>query len=98
MPYDPTPEDEMALLEEFQFSVQWNGALYDESCLQIVAGSHRRPRTAEEREVMLNDPMGDMPDQMPVHLAAGQAVYYNPQLFHRGNSRAVCGARRCMHV
>lgn len=94
------PEEEVAILARHQDGVQWNTALYDEACLRIVPGSHRRPATAEEREVQFRRPMEPMPGELIVELKAGQGVYYNSQLLHRGVYPA--GRRRetlhaCLH-
>jgi hypothetical protein len=65
------------------FGTQWNAALYDESCLIIVPKSHNRVRTAQERQITLESPLGEMPGQLVVHLKAGQAVFYNNNILHR---------------
>jgi len=79
-----TGEAELKHLTELQCGVQWNGALYDESCLCIVPGTHRRNMTPGERDVLLNRPMDKMPGELIVDLKAGQTVYYNANLLHRG--------------
>jgi len=81
---DFPPEEEIKELTKRQYGVQWNTALYDEACLYIVPGSHRRPKTEEEREIVLSRPKDFMPGQMAVRLKAGQGVYYNANLLHRG--------------
>jgi hypothetical protein len=78
------PEEERAALLEIQHGVQWNTALYDEACLHIVPGSHVRASTQEERDIVKNRPCDLMPGQMAVELKAGQGVYYNANLLHRG--------------
>lgn len=81
---DQPPERELEALMRVQHGVQWNTALYDEACLYIVPGSHRRPSTDEERDVVKHRPQEPMPGQFIVELQAGQGVYYNANLLHRG--------------
>jgi ectoine hydroxylase-related dioxygenase (phytanoyl-CoA dioxygenase family) len=79
-----SPAEEEAILAQHQDGVQWNTALYDEACLWVVPASHRRAATPEEREVLFRHPMEPMPGEMVVELKAGQGVYYNSLLLHRG--------------
>ena len=81
---DLEPADELARLQALKFSVQWNTALYDESSLIIVPGSHTRAKTPRERAIAVDAPRSDMPDQLVVELKAGQGVYYDANLLHRG--------------
>ncbi|MBI4552470.1 MAG: phytanoyl-CoA dioxygenase family protein [Candidatus Latescibacteria bacterium] len=81
---DLPPDEEVAELRKLQLGVQWNTALYDEACLHIVPASHLRPKTETERDVVFNHPTDSMPDQLTVELKAGQGVYYNANLLHRG--------------
>ncbi|KAI8582289.1 hypothetical protein K450DRAFT_228260 [Umbelopsis ramanniana AG] len=77
-------DEERELLKIPHYGTQWNTALYDESCLFVVPASHHRIRTAEEREITVNDPLSrNMPDQLQVHLKAGQTVFYNNNILHR---------------
>jgi len=80
-----TAEEIKALAKDSgkQSGVQWNTALYTDSCFIFVPGSHIRPRTAVEREVTLNRPYDPLPTQMVLTLEAGQTVFYNPNLLHR---------------
>src|SRR6202011_1578229 len=78
------PEEEEALLATRQDCLQWNTALYDEACLRIVPGSHRRASTPAEREVWFRSPEERMPGELVVKLKAGQGIYYSEQLLHRG--------------
>src|SRR5438270_5479071 len=78
-----SPEEEEALLARLQDGVQWNTALYDDACLLVVPGSHRRAATPAEREIQFRRPMDPMPGQRVVQLAAGQGFYHNAQLLHR---------------
>jgi len=65
---------------------QWNLALFDDESLIVVPGSHARIRTEEERAA---DPFEkEMPGQMLVKLKAGDAVFYDNNILHRGAYRA----------
>ncbi len=81
---DLPPEEELTELKKLKHGVQWNTALYNETCLYIVPGSHRRPKTPEERHIVFNHPQDPLPGQFPVTLEAGQGVYYDANLLHRG--------------
>ena len=83
-----TPEDELAQLhlksppDRPQSHAQYNIALYRDSSLIVVPGSHRRARTEEERNA---DPFEDnMPGQKVVTMEPGDAVFYDSNIFHRG--------------
>jgi ectoine hydroxylase-related dioxygenase (phytanoyl-CoA dioxygenase family) len=80
------------LMAGLKSHVQLNGALYDDETLYIVPGSHRRVITDAEREMFQNSPKGDMPNQMPVKLKAGDIVFYNANLLHKGYNKS--GAKR----
>lgn len=91
------PDEELAQLKRVTFGVQWNTALYDEACLYIVPGSHLRASTPEERDIVQNRSLDPMPEEMTVALKAGQGVYYNANLLHRGKyPKAVC--RETIHA
>jgi hypothetical protein len=81
---DLDPEDEAAALALPQSSVRWNFALYDDPCLFVIPGSHRRPKTPQEREVCVSRAWVALPGEERVCPGAGQAVYYNTDLLHRG--------------
>lgn len=81
---DLEPADELARLQALKFSVQWNAALYDENSLIIVPGSHVRAKMPRERAIVTDEPQADMPGQFVVQLKAGQGVYYDANLLHRG--------------
>ncbi|KAF8346334.1 hypothetical protein F5887DRAFT_961418 [Amanita rubescens] len=73
---DASEEQEREALVRWHHGVQWNTALYRDSCLYIVPGSHKTPRTLEQRkhsETMKppNDPF-DMPGVMQVNLGPGE--------------------------
>ncbi len=82
IPPSATPEEELVKLSQPAWHAQWNLALYDDSSLSVVPGSHTRARTEAERAA---DPYGeDFPGQTPVHLGAGDVVFYNNNILHRG--------------
>jgi ectoine hydroxylase-related dioxygenase (phytanoyl-CoA dioxygenase family) len=101
------PEDE---IEDWLFSperhhnsVQINLPLVDEQCLWVVPGSHRRPNTDEENAVFAGSKHYsaidvEMPGAIPVALRAGQAVFYNNNLIHRGHSTDSTASRRTLHM
>ncbi|KAL2019377.1 hypothetical protein VTK56DRAFT_9668 [Thermocarpiscus australiensis] len=61
---------------------QWNLALYDDDSLIVVPGSHARARTQAEREA---DPYeACLPGQVRVELKAGDVVFYDNNILHRG--------------
>ncbi|KNZ62058.1 hypothetical protein VP01_1319g4 [Puccinia sorghi] len=67
--------------------VQWNLALYQDECLFVVPGSHIRTRTPIEREITtqsLDVGVEKMPNGICAALAAGEAVFYDPEILHRG--------------
>jgi len=77
-----TAEEEMERLGRPAFHAQWNLALYDDASLIVVPGSHKRARTDVERAA---DPYEDnMPGQEVVHLSAGDVVFYDNNILHRG--------------
>jgi ectoine hydroxylase-related dioxygenase (phytanoyl-CoA dioxygenase family) len=81
---DLPPDEEQAELNRLKLGVQWNTALYEEACLVIVPGSHCRPKTPQERHLVFNHPKDPLPGQLAVRLKAGQGVYYDANLLHRG--------------
>ncbi|CAE6398762.1 unnamed protein product [Rhizoctonia solani] len=81
-----TLEEEITALKTNFYGVQWNTALYDDACLFVVPGSHREPRTPEQRALSLtqdppHDPM-DMPEAICVKLKAGDTVFYQNNILH----------------
>ena len=84
---DASPDGEVpleTLLNRLRSHVQLNGALYDDETLYIVPGSHRRELTDAERAVIQQTPKADMPNQLVVKLKAGDIVFYNSSLLHKG--------------
>jgi ectoine hydroxylase-related dioxygenase (phytanoyl-CoA dioxygenase family) len=77
-----TPAEELARLQKPGYHTQWNLALYDDSSLVLVPGSHKRARTDDEREA---DPYAEeLPGQITVALKAGEVAFYNNNILHRG--------------
>ncbi|KAL9005294.1 MAG: hypothetical protein Q9188_001920 [Gyalolechia gomerana] len=69
-------------LKEPAWHAQWNLALHDDDSLIVVPGSHKRARTDQERAA---DPYEkDMPGQLVVQLKAGDVVFYDNNILHRG--------------
>ncbi|PLW43695.1 hypothetical protein PCASD_08297 [Puccinia coronata f. sp. avenae] len=85
-------EERRRLSSKVQYGgVQWNLALYHDECLFVVPGSHLRTRTAIERQVTTNCTQAgiqgdgvEMPNGICAALAPGEAVFYDPEILHRG--------------
>ncbi|EHY56758.1 hypothetical protein HRR83_002160 [Exophiala dermatitidis] len=89
---DVTPEEEERLLEEkspkgHQLHAQYNIALFDDSSLIVVPGSHRRIRTETERTADPYEP--HLPGQVVVELRPGDAVFYDSNILHRGSYKGI---------
>lgn len=82
IPASASVEEELARLRKPGDHAQWNLALYDDSSLVLVPGSHKRARTDKERAAEPYEP--HMPGQITVHLKAGQVAFYNNNILHRG--------------
>src|SRR5690554_1851755 len=96
-------EDWLFSPERFHNSVQINLPLVDENSLWVVPGSHNRPNLEEENKAFAGSkhyaPVGvEMPGGIPVKLKAGQAVFYNNNLIHRGYSEKMKIPRRTIHM
>lgn len=77
-----TAEEELERLNKPAYHAQWNLALYDDSSLVLIPGSHKRARTDTERHA---DPYeAHLPDQITVKLKAGEVAFYNNNILHRG--------------
>ncbi|EON66521.1 hypothetical protein W97_05766 [Coniosporium apollinis CBS 100218] len=79
---DASAEEEEKRLGEPGWHAQWNLALWDDRSLVVVPGSHRRARTEEER--MARPYEEHMPGQKVVEMGAGDVVFYNNNILHRG--------------
>lgn len=74
-----------------QLHAQYNIALFDDASLIVVPGSHRRPRTDEERNA---DPLAQsLPDQLLVELKPGDAIFYDSNILHRGIYKGIDTSR-----
>ncbi|KLO07408.1 hypothetical protein SCHPADRAFT_909526 [Schizopora paradoxa] len=81
-----TTEEETEALGKWHYGVQWNTALYEDSCLFVVPGSHKVPRTPEQRALSETpeapkNPL-DMPGAIQVTLQPGETVFYNSNILH----------------
>ncbi|KAE9399678.1 hypothetical protein BT96DRAFT_919984 [Gymnopus androsaceus JB14] len=80
------PEEEKVALDQWHSGVQWNTALYEDSCLYVVPGSHKVPRTPEQRarSSTLEPPSNpmDMPGAVLLTLKLGETVFYNSNILH----------------
>ncbi|KAF8915054.1 hypothetical protein CPB85DRAFT_1375230 [Mucidula mucida] len=67
-------------------------ALYDDSCLYVVPGTHKVTRTPEQRSLSTTmDAPGnplDMPGAIAVALKPGETVFYNSNILHVGTYSA----------
>ena len=82
IPPSATPQEELAKLLEPAWHAQWNLALYDDNSLIVIPGSHARARTNGERKA---DPYEEnLAGQLRVRLRAGDIVFYNNNILHRG--------------
>ncbi|KIW56919.1 hypothetical protein PV05_05534 [Exophiala xenobiotica] len=84
---DVSPEEEERQLKEKspngrQLHAQYNIALFDDASLLVVPGSHRRVRTETERAAAPFE--ANLPGQLVVELAPGDAVFYDSNILHRG--------------
>ena len=82
IPPEATGEEELGRLKEPAWHAQYNLALWQDDSLVVVPGSHVRNRTQTERDA---DPLAQsLPGQLVVHLDAGDIVFYNNNILHRG--------------
>jgi hypothetical protein len=93
--------EEERLIEEAspggrQMHAQYNIALYEDSSLVVVPGSHRRARTSGER--MVGPYEEDMPGAKVVRLGEGDAVFYDSNILHRGVYRGIKGDGSAVEV
>jgi len=79
-PTASSSEEEEILGKEMRHA-QWNLALFDDESLIVVPGSHRRARTETER---VTGPFEEMEGQVVVRMKAGDVVFYNNNILHRG--------------
>ncbi|TPX13325.1 uncharacterized protein E0L32_006298 [Thyridium curvatum] len=82
IPATADPEQEMERLGKPAFHAQWNLALYEDTSLVVIPGSHKRARTETERNA---DPYeAVLPNQLVVRMEPGDIVFYNNNILHRG--------------
>ena len=62
--------------------LQWNVALYDDSFLHVIPGSHLRRNNAEERKTERRLGVVPLPGTTAVDLQAGDGVVYINQILH----------------
>ncbi|CDO68524.1 hypothetical protein BN946_scf184998.g21 [Trametes cinnabarina] len=86
VPENATEEEEREALSVWHHGTQWNTALRKDSCLYVVPGSHKVPRTTEQRAHSSTlDPPQDplaMPGAVQVTLQPGETVFYNNNILH----------------
>ena len=82
IPPNVSTEQELERLSAPMMHAQRNLALYPDSSLVIVPGSHKRART--EMEHNANRYEDDMPGQKIVKMEAGDAIFYINNILHRG--------------
>lgn len=81
IPWSAPPSQEASILSLPAFHTQWNLALYDDTSLELIPGSHKRVRTASERTTPLDQ---KMPGATVVALRAGDVAFYDNNIIHRG--------------
>ena len=86
-PRETSDEQLMALLRKPKVHTRWYVPLVPDSCLQIVPGSHLRPNTEEEQQILADDPNGDISEQQVIELKVGQVVFWDGNTVHRGVMR-----------
>ncbi|KAH8665797.1 phytanoyl-CoA dioxygenase [Tricladium varicosporioides] len=82
IPATATAEEELDRLNKPSFHAQWNLSLYDDSSLIVIPGSHVRARTDIERNAGPHET--GLPGEIQVHMKAGDVVFYNNNILHRG--------------
>ena len=75
-------EEEEARLKAPILHAQWNLALFDDESLIVLPGSHARSRTLEERNAEPYE--ANLSGQKFVKMKAGDLVFYNNNILHRG--------------
>jgi ectoine hydroxylase-related dioxygenase (phytanoyl-CoA dioxygenase family) len=96
-------EDRLFSEKRFHNSVQINLPLVQEDALEIVPGSHRRANNELEQRAFGGTkhyaPVdAEMPGALKVSLKAGEAVFYNNNLIHRGFAENPEVPRRTLHM
>nr|POE56804.1 hypothetical protein CFP56_33776 [Quercus suber] len=95
IPPTASAAEELSQLAKPMVHAQWNLALYKDTSLVVVPGSHRRARTEIERGA---DPYEDeLPGQQIVRLDAGDVLFYDNNILHRGVYDSKGGERMTLH-
>jgi hypothetical protein len=81
LPQDP--DRQVRVVTAPTWCAQWNIALYEDTALVVVPGSHERWNTGEEQAVLDGADL-PMPGATTVPLGPGDGVVYTPFLIHRG--------------
>ncbi|GAO50192.1 hypothetical protein SAICODRAFT_85253 [Saitoella complicata NRRL Y-17804] len=84
IPPETSDQDEKKLLQAPRVGTQWNTALYADSCLMVVPGSHNRVRTHQERDITIHNPRDPLEGELRVDLQPGDTVFYDNNILHRG--------------
>ncbi len=91
---DGSREVELEILGRYRKNlVKWHLALADDACLWLVPGSQRRYRTEREREVLINDRKGAVPNAQQIVLQKGQTIFWTGNTIHRGRVPAGAAER-----
>lgn len=77
--------------------VQFNVCLTPDSSFKAVPGTHRRPLTEEEQKAFDDQSTGPLPGAVPVDCGAGDVIYMNYHMLHRG-SCSTTAHRRTLHM
>ncbi|MBM3279716.1 MAG: phytanoyl-CoA dioxygenase family protein [Candidatus Handelsmanbacteria bacterium] len=98
-PGHPAPID--GLVEHIRLHgpayVQWNIALWEDSVLWVVPGSHLRRNTEEEARQLAADPKVPLPGGLQVELGPGDGVAYTIPILHWGSDYSA-KRRRIVHL
>ncbi|MCC7264590.1 MAG: phytanoyl-CoA dioxygenase family protein [Candidatus Latescibacteria bacterium] len=77
--------------------VQWNIALWEDSVLWVVPGSHLRRNTEAEARQLAADPKVPLPGGLQVELGPGDGVAYTIPILHWGSNYSA-KRRRIVHL
>ena len=82
---DGSYEEEMAALaRNLTNHCKWSLALADDPYLLVMPGSHRRYRTDQERECLVDTKFADIPGQHVVELKKGQTLFWDGNIHPPG--------------
>ena len=77
--------------------IQWNIALYDDSVLWVVPGSHRRDLSETEVHELAGSARGPLSSGLQIKLRAGDGVAYVNHILHWGSNYSTT-RRRTIHL